>query len=91
MEMTVFERYGRLNIDASYIGLEKSNASRYCCEPIGGKTFAALGVDGVHFCFIDGFGEMVFSVNPYAYKNQDVNPLAYTQSKQWRFQSFTPN
>lgn len=78
MAITVYERYNQLNVDFSYIGLEKSNAARGCCDPIGIKTFAALGVDGIHFGFIDGFGEMVFSVNPFAYKNQDVNPLAYT-------------
>lgn len=77
MDLTVFEQYNRLNIDASFIGLEKTDSSGYFCDPIGAKFFAALGVDGIHFCFIDGFGEMVFSVTPIAVENKNVNPLAY--------------
>lgn len=78
MKESLFERYEQLNVDTSLIGLEKTDSSGYSCDPIGAKVFAGLGVDGVHFCFIDGFGEMVFSINPFAYNNQSVNPLAST-------------
>ncbi len=78
MKATLFERYEQLNINTSLIGLEKTNSSGYFCDPIGARIFAGLGVDGVHFCFIDGFKEMVFSIDPFAYDNQSVNPLAYT-------------
>lgn len=78
MKTSLFERYEQLNINTSLIGLEKTNSSGYFCDPIGAKIFAGLGVDGVHFCFIERFNEMVFSIDPFAYKKQFVNPLAYT-------------
>lgn len=77
MNSEIFEKFYGLDIDHSYVGLERSNHSGYFCDPVGGKTFAGLGVDGVHFCFIDGFGEMVFSVNPMGITEHLVNPLAY--------------
>ncbi len=76
--MTLFERYEQLNIDASYIGLEKCGYADYFCDPVGVRTFAGLGVDGVHFAFIDGFSDMVFAISPYSVNDKHVNPLAYT-------------
>lgn len=76
MNTEIFEKFYGLDIDHGYVGLEKSSHSGYFCDPIGGRTFAGLGVDGVHFCFIDGFGETVFSVDPMGV-DPLVNPLAY--------------
>ncbi len=53
------------------------SAERYFCTPIGAKIFARLGVDGVHFCTVAGFGETVFAVNPSNCEGQQVFPVAH--------------
>ncbi len=52
-------------------------AEKYFCTPIGAKIFARLGVDGVHFCTVAGFGETVFAVNPSNCEGQQVFPVAH--------------
>ena len=71
----LYERYKKLNIDGSYIGLEKGDEiGGYFCTPVGAKV---IGWDnGIHYCFIDGFGEMVFCVNPETCCDYYVYPLA---------------
>lgn len=76
MEKTFFERFYALDIDTGYIGLEKSSDSEGWYVPKGARVFAALGVDGVMFCFIDGFGETVFALSPETYDNRVCHPLA---------------
>lgn len=77
MTLSLFEKFMSLEIDAGLIGLEKSNYEDYFCIPVGAKIFAGLGVDGVQFCMIDGFHDMVFSISPEALYNKYVNPLSY--------------
>lgn len=76
----LFEKFMQSGVDVSYIGLERvtdpDSFSGYCCEPVGMRPFGALGTDGVHFGFIDGFGEMVFSVDPSAIAGNEVHPIA---------------
>ena len=71
----LYERYKRLKIDGSYIGLEKGDEiGDYFCTPVGARV---IGWDnGIHYCFIDGFGEMVFCVNPDTCCDHYVYPLA---------------
>ena len=71
----LYERYKKLKIDGSYIGLEKGDEiGDYFCTPVGAKV---IGWDiGIHYCFIDGFGEMVFCVNPDTCCDYYVYPLA---------------
>lgn len=78
MKEKVFESFSKLDLKTNLIGLEKTDGEDYFCVPIGARVFAALGVDGVQFCFIDGFDEMVFSISPDAVNEKYVNPLAYT-------------
>ena len=71
---TLFEQYMNLNIDTTWIGLEKRDHPLYSCTPIGANIF---GWDNcIHYCFIDGFGEMVFVVNPENFGGPYVYPLA---------------
>lgn len=77
MAQSLFEKFMALDVDKRLIGLEKSSYYDYLCVPIGAKIFAGLGVDGVQFCMIDGFHDMVFSISPYALYNKYVNPLSY--------------
>lgn len=74
--MTVYEQYQKLDLDTGRIGLEKNPArGGYFCTPIGAKVIGWEGAGGIHYCFVKGFGEMVFAVNP---ESADLNvyPLA---------------
>lgn len=44
--------------------------------PKRGIGFGWAGIDGIHFCFIRGFGEMVFSVSPMNTSPDYVHPVA---------------
>ena len=60
-----FEKFLRSGIDLSLIGIERreDNAS-YFCTPKGASIFGWAGVDGIHYCFVRGFGGMVFALTP---------------------------
>mgnify|MGYP003297829829 CR=1 FL=1 len=56
------------------LGWKKRDHPLYSCTPIGAKIF---GWDNcIHYCFIDGFDEMVFVVNPENFGGPYVYPLA---------------
>ncbi len=42
----------------------------------GAEVIGWAGVDGIHCCFVKGFGEMVFAVNPSNLPGDHVHPLA---------------
>ncbi len=70
----IFEKYKNLNIDGSVIGLNKEDNGDYFCTPVGAGI---IGWDnGIHYCFIDGFGDMVFCVNPETCCDYHVYPIA---------------
>lgn len=76
--MKMYEKFLKLNIDCSDIGLERNdNFYSYFCTPKGARIIGCAGVDGIHYCFIKGFGEMVFSVSPENLPGDYVHPLAY--------------
>lgn len=75
--MTLYERYQQLPIDFSQLGLGRgSTQSDYFCTPIGAEIVGWEGVDGIHYCFIQGFGDMVFAVDPANLPGDHVHPLA---------------
>lgn len=51
-------------------------AIRYFCTPKGAWIFGSLGVDGIHYCTVPGFGDTVFVVNPSAPDDRYVMPVA---------------
>lgn len=64
-------------IDLLALGIEsRPDADPYFCTPEGARIFGWAGVDGVHYCFVQGFGEMVFAVIPIAGPGGYVRPLA---------------
>ncbi len=66
-------------IDLAPLGIEKSEYwDDYFCTPKGASMIGSSGVDGIHFCFIRGFGEMVFAVNPFNVIGEYVHPIART-------------
>jgi len=73
--MTLYEKYKKLNIDTTLIGLEKGSwAGDYFCTP---KGVTVIGWENsIHYCFIKGYGEMVFAVNPETCVDKYVYPLA---------------
>lgn len=72
-----FEKFLRSGIDLSSIGIERreDNAS-YFCTPKGASIFGWAGVDGIHYCFVRGFGGMVFAVSPMNLAPDFVHPIA---------------
>ncbi|USF28592.1 hypothetical protein N510_003555 [Firmicutes bacterium ASF500] len=70
----LYEKYKNLKIDGSWIGLETGAQTPYFCTPIGAEI---IGWDnGIHYCFIKGFGDMVFCVNPEPCCDYNVYPIA---------------
>ena len=70
----LYEKYKNLKIDSSWIGLDTGAQTPYFCTPIGAEI---IGWDnGIHYCFIKGFGDMVFCVNPETCCDYNVYPIA---------------
>lgn len=75
--MTIYNKFNRLNIETLPLGIESyNNENVYFCTPRGAKIIGWAGVDGIHFCFIRGFGEMVFAISPMNTPGNYVHPLA---------------
>ena len=69
-----YEKFQKLKVDTSCIGLAREENSKYFCTPIGATI---IGWDnGIHYIFIKGFDEMVFAVNPDTVCDYYVYPLA---------------
>ena len=69
-----YKKFQGLKIDTSCIGLSHEENSNYFCTPVGATI---IGWDnGIHYVFINGFGEMVFAVNPETCCDYYVYPLA---------------
>lgn len=74
--MTLYQRFCALPIEPRLIGLEKSDMQvEYFCTPRGTRT---IGFENcIQYCFIRGYGETVFAVNPESCADQYVYPLAH--------------
>lgn len=74
--MMLYEKYRKSKIDFSQIGLERRDTNRgYFCTPAGAEIIGWTGVDGIHYCLIEGFQE-VFAVTPMAAEGEYVHPVA---------------
>lgn len=75
--MTLYEKYCGLDMDFSRLSLERGDTEGgYFCDPVGAEVIGWAGVDGIHCCFVEGFGDMVFSVSPMNPRGHYVHPLA---------------
>lgn len=75
--MTLYQRFKKLDIDFSQLSLEPGDTrGGYFCTPKGAKVIGWAGIDGIHCCFVQGFGETVFAVNPANLPGENVHPLA---------------
>ncbi|MFR7637352.1 MAG: hypothetical protein ACLUYZ_08425 [Lachnospiraceae bacterium] len=72
-----FQKFLRSGIDLSPVGVERREDNNpYFCTPKGASIFGWAGVDGIHFCFIRGFGGMVFAVSPMNSAPDFVHPVS---------------
>lgn len=72
-----FQKFLKKNIDLSPLGIERGTGHcAYFCTPKGADIIGWTGVDGIHYCFIRGFGEMVFAVSPENMPGDYVHPVA---------------
>ena len=74
--MDLYEKFKKLDTDKSLIGLEEGDSEEgYFCTPIGAKVIGWES-EGIHYCFIEDFGEKGFAVNPETAEEHYVRPLA---------------
>lgn len=72
-----FRKFLQSGIDLSPAGVEQTEDNYpYFCTPKGANIFGWAGVDGIHFCFVRGFGGTVFAVSPMNCAPDFVHPIA---------------
>lgn len=75
--MVTYEQYLKLRLDASPVGLGRGGDSvGYFCTPEGAQILGRAGVDGIHYCTVQDFGETVFAVAPMNQPGCYVHPVA---------------
>lgn len=63
--MKLYDKIQKSNIDLRPLGLDScSSEITYYCTPEHAKILGWAGVDGIHYCTIPKFGEMIFAVSP---------------------------
>ncbi len=68
--------FNKMNIDLSSLGfIQNGDFELYYCTPKNSKILATSGVDGIHYCTIPQFGEMIFAVSPMNF-GDCVHPIA---------------
>ncbi|MGI6029064.1 MAG: hypothetical protein ACOX81_06610 [Candidatus Heteroscillospira sp.] len=75
---STYGKFLKKNIDLSRLGLETGSGCAYFCTPRGAKVIGRTGVDGIHYCFVRGFGDMVFAVSPMSTPGDYVHPVAHS-------------
>ncbi len=71
-----FKDFLTYNIDLAPLGWGLSDSyTPYFCTPRGAKVLGWAGVDGIHYCTIRGFGDMIFAVSPMNFGDY-VHPIA---------------
>ncbi len=72
-----FKTFLKLGIDLTCVGIEmRADEAAYFCTPKGASVIGWAGVDGIHYCRIRGFGNMVFAVSPMNDAPDYVHPIA---------------
>lgn len=75
--MNTYLAYKNKEFDLTAFGLDRcGNDYTYFCTPVGADIFAAPGVDGIHYCMIEGFGELIFAISPSNGVGEFVHPVA---------------
>ena len=75
--MKLYEQYIKNKFDLSAFGIGRGESrSDYFCTPKSAKIIGWTGVDGIHYCTIKAFGEMVFAVCPMGVAGKHAFPVA---------------
>ncbi len=75
--MDAYARFLALSIDLTPVGfLVDNDPLPYFCTPKDAVILGRVGVDGIHFCTVPDFGEMVFAVSPMNDIPDLVRPVA---------------
>lgn len=76
MKHDKYNQFVKLEIDFNSIGLEQGNhEGGYFCTPLDSYVIGWESC-GIHYCFIEGYDDMVFAVNPESVVERNVYPLA---------------
>ncbi len=74
--MITYSEFIKKGIDLAPLGFQQSgDFVLYYCTPKKAKILAAAGIDGIHYCTIPDFGEMIFAVSPMNF-GDCVHPIA---------------
>ena len=74
--MKALKHYLNSDLDLSVLGLNRgSEEGGYFCTPLGAKVIGWAGVDGIHYCTIEGQGETFFAVSPMNFGDY-IHPIA---------------
>lgn len=75
--MNTYEAYKNKEFDLSAFGLNRCGDDyAYFCTPVGAKIIGCPGVDGIHYCMVEGLGELVFAISPMNCPGEYVHPVA---------------
>ena len=74
--MNTYEQFKKLDINFACLGIQQlEHYENYYCTPKDAVIIGSAGVDGIHYCTIPEFGEMIFAVSPMDFGNC-VHPIA---------------
>ncbi len=75
-KMVKYSDLTKRHLDLSCLGFAQSDREEaYYCTPKGARILGWAGVDGIHYCTIRGFGDLIFAVNPMDF-GSCVHPIA---------------
>ena len=76
--MITYSEFLKKNIDLAPLGFcQDTNNVPYYCTPKDANILASAGVDGIHYCTIPGFDELIFAISPMNL-GDCVHPIART-------------
>ncbi|MBQ2384133.1 MAG: hypothetical protein II290_08850 [Oscillospiraceae bacterium] len=79
--MDLYRKFRASSLDTAPLGLwTGADTSENVFTPTGSRVVAWCGEGGSHFCQTEGFGDMVFAVDPCAPPGDQVHPVAATLS-----------
>lgn len=72
-----YQKFLRLGVSLAPLGIEtREDNTSYFCTPKGASIIGWAGVDGIHYCRVHGFGNMIFAVSPMNSAPNYVHPIA---------------
>ncbi len=72
-----YQKFLRLGVSLAPLGIEtREDNTSYFCTPKGASIIGWAGVDGIHYCRVHGFGNMIFAVSPMNSAPTYVHPIA---------------